>query len=270
MPPYYFLKTKLIMHWGIVCRVVPFSKSRPSIYFPPPSTLIGALAYPLSRQTGMPEILQKGIFVSSADFLLKFIKSVHLRPKYAYAVKSDLSRVYWVHYARREAKSDAVALEKVYTFPIQSSGYPEMDVIFLVDASSAERNLGGDWMKKLVSACWSIVRVGQKECIVSAESVKMQEAQEVGRSYVEISYYTPLEAIKRIMPEDETEYQIIEYYNPWLSGIGDYAGAHRTSYIIPFSEKKLTPTVVKAEVSENGVVFSDGEDVIVTCRRWLT
>ena len=269
MPPYYFLKTKLVMHWGIVCRAVPFSKSRPSIYFPPPSTLIGALAYPLLRQTGTPEILQKETFVSSADLLLNFIKSVHLRPSYAYAVKSDISRVYWVHHARREAKSDAVALEKVYTFPIPSVKYPEMDVIFLVDASSAERSLGSNWRKKLVSACWSIVRVGQKECIVSAENVKMQEAQEIGCDCIEISYYAPLEAIKRIMPEDETEYQIIEYYNPWLSGIGDYAGAHRTSYIIPFSEKKLTPTVVKAEVSEDGVVFSDGEDVIVTCRRWL-
>ncbi len=76
-----FIFVKVRFGWGFAARLQPQSKMRMALKYPPPTTLIGALAYPWLRQTiGRTEVITKGKgVISAADNLRRMIAGVSSR-----------------------------------------------------------------------------------------------------------------------------------------------------------------------------------------------
>ena len=269
-PSFYFLYIRAKLAWGFACRLVPFGKSRMTLKAPPPSTLLGALAYPLARHLGWPEVLLSGRReISGADRVREFVVSAHAKLNTSLAIKADINRVFWFdrHPQRRGVKTDAIALEKVYTSPAPGEITSSIELIYILRPETAKQALGRDWPSLLEAAAWGMTRVGQKESLISVDSVKLAEAGVSEDEHAITGFYFPLEACSR--PPEGSWLQ--EYFvDPWEVGIGDYSGARRLPFAIPYSARANRPVEVEVELDpEKGLkVECDGHEV-VSLRRWL-
>jgi len=264
-PTFYSLYVKAKFHWGFACRVVPFGKSRITFKIPPPSTLIGALAYPLSRIEDWPEVIGKDFKLSCADRILEIISSVHAKMTFIPSVKSDLGRIYWYHLGR-EVKTDAVALEKVYTNPIPSEKEPIIEIIYIINQDRGEKMLGKDWLNKLEACAWAISRVGQKEGIISVNSVCIRGVKLLDEKVVKTCFYFPLEACSNMPLGSWVQETFVDV---WEARIGEYADKRKIVFAIPFSTIKQVPEDIKVEISEKGVAINCDGITVITLRRWL-
>ena len=269
-PSLYFLYVRAKLSWGFACRLVPFGKSRMTMKAPPPSTLLGALAYPLARSLDWSEVLLgDGKEVSGADRVRKFVVSAHAKLSSSLAVKADINRVFWFdrHPQRKEVKTDAIALERVYTSPVPGARESEMELIYIVRSEPASRVLGEKWVPLLEAGGWSLTRVGQKEGLVSVEDVKLAEARVLEGNKVKTSFYFPLEAC--FSPPRGSWIQEF-FVDPWKVGIGDYVGARRLPFIIPYSVQEGGPTEVEVQLEpKRGIAIRCDEHTIISLRRWL-
>ncbi|MBS7614058.1 hypothetical protein KEJ48_07480, partial [Candidatus Bathyarchaeota archaeon] len=160
MPSNFFfaLKARLTLSWGFASRVTFFSKARKALSIPPPTTLIGALAFPLTMYKKLPENISLNL--SSASFFKGLIISVHASLKSLFSYYGDINRVNWYHKPVRLAKSDAVSLEKIYLTPMEGTAYPLLDVIYVFNPKVGEKILEFNWRETLECLAWSITRIG--------------------------------------------------------------------------------------------------------------
>jgi len=237
--PLYFLYVKIRPHWGFVSRLIPFSKSRPAMDFIPPTTMIGALSHALTGILGLcsENIFIDGVEVSRAEIFRSMFKSLHAT-RLKGGLYSDLQKVYFFDRRRRIAKSDAVALEKMYV-------YDEVDLVYLIDPIIAEEFLGDEWQKTMRIAAWGITRIGQKECIVSAEYVDFgvaepyeNEIKTIDNYYFMTRYALPIRG----------HYQLREIIDWTSTPIGEYRKAKRTMLCIPEGE-------VEVELTKEGMFY---------------
>ena len=270
-PPssFYFLYVEAKLHWGFACRLVPFGKSRLTLKIPPPSTLLGALAYPLARQLGWPEVILDDpgeSAKSGADRVRKFLVSAHARMRFAPSIRSDINRVFWYYFLKKEVRTDAIALEKVYANPLPGEEVPKIDIIYVIDTSQAEGALGPRWPALLEISAWAMTRVGQKEGLITVEEVQLADAKLLNEEVVSTEFYFPLEA-----STGELEGSWIQemFVDPWETGIGEYAGSRTRPFIVPFSTVEQRPTEVKVRLSAEGVALDCGGHTVVSLRRWL-
>ncbi len=259
-------------HWGIVCRVVPYSKSRVSLVAPPPTTMIGALAYSLARMEKWPEVLMKeNNQMSGAERIRGMIKSVHVKLNFSLMEHADIGRVFWYHYARKEAKFDAVALEKVYVFPLKKERIPLLEAIYIIDSDFAEKLLGEKWREKLEVAAWTISRIGQKESMITILDVKTSDSIEVFQkvdSEVTTSYYFPVDAASSIY-SPSNDFLITHFVDPISTPYGDYGAAERIGFVIPYSRRESRPINLRVIISEKGVVIKAFNTTLISLRRWI-
>lgn len=198
-----------VFHWGFSVRLVTESAGAQYYPYPPPSTLIGALAYGVSAVKGLPEcvvtpagrggagVLSTAAQVHRAVRWAAFAFSDRFSTGRAAAVGySDFIRAFRLPYQRgtrhtwdqSEMWYGVNAHGRVYAC---GAGFK---VIYLAD----EERLGelGLGERDLLRAAYSIVRVGARESLVSVVSaevtgdVEVRKAGEV-RGPLEVEYYFP-------------------------------------------------------------------------------
>lgn len=260
---FFLLKVKLAVGWGLISRVTPFSKSRRVLKLPPPTTLIGALSYPVNYFFKKPENISH--YISSATILKGIIISAHASLKASATIIGDINRVYWYHLARKASKTDAVALEKMYLTKIGDLKYPILDVVYVIDPKKSEKLMGPLWDLMFEALAWSITRVGQKESMVSVLEVSSAKAYPLNEEFIETSYYMPFSAIENVV---EGEYTV-ENYVPPIINIGEYAGIPKVPYILPYSFLKHSHTKVKVKVHKKAIVLRVNGDYVVFPNEWL-
>ncbi len=244
----YFLKVSVQPHWGYALRVVPFSKSKPALPVPPPTTLIGALAYPLNIMLGIPENNGE---VSGADRYRNLFISVNARIDVPIIKYGDITRVFWYRKEEKTVQSDAISLEKVYSV----SGEGSIDIIYVVDENEAERVVGDLNILKL--AAWGISRIGSKESIVSVKDVELRKANLVERDKIETDYY--FMGYAKLIKGDLISFDIVDFRE---YVIGDYVNAKKVPLNVPYSMRRQKSEKVWVTI-ENGKVFTDGVDEVI-------
>ncbi|OYT52858.1 MAG: type I-A CRISPR-associated protein Cas5 [Desulfurococcales archaeon ex4484_217_2] len=260
---FFLLKVKLAVSWGLVSRVTPFSKSRRVLKYPPPTTLIGALSYPINYFLKKPENISH--YLSSANILKGVVVSAHASLNASATIVGDINRVYWYHLARKMAKTDAVALEKIYLTCKNGLEFPILNVIYVIDPEKMRKVLDAQWDSVLKALAWSINRIGQKESMVSVVDVSTAKAAPLNLKVIETSYYIPFPIVESII---EGEYTI-ENYVPPVTDIGEYTGVPRIPYIIPYSFIKSNQTRVKLKVKENAVVLKINGEYVAFPKEWI-
>jgi len=157
--------------WGFQCKVVGLSKSSPSFYYPPPTTILGAIAEQIAKEYKIGEKKGKEIIpLLSANLLALGIKPLNCTP-----VKfSDVNRLITLKiiggnklYPRPDdiaGSFDAPAVGKTMLSPLEGEP-PRLRVIVIFKDKTI--NLRNELIEITSDFIWGIHRIGSKESLVS-------------------------------------------------------------------------------------------------------
>ena len=181
-----------VFHWGFSVRIVTESAGAQCYPYPPPSTLIGALAYGMSSVSELPECRlsasgKRVSLVSSAAIVYTAVPWAAFAFSDATAVAgrsvavgySDFIRAFRLLY-QRGARHTWEQRDMWYGVNAHGKAYAcgaGFKVIYLVD----EEELGklGLTERGLLVAAYSIVRIGARESLVSVVSAEVSKDLEI-------------------------------------------------------------------------------------------
>jgi CRISPR-associated protein Cas5a/b/c len=257
--PLFFLKVPCVLHWGWRLNLTLFSKSRPPLLVPPPTTLIGALAYPLSRALNLPEALQE---YSGAERLRDVLKYVGLRIDAPLVSYFDLSKISFFY--RREGRSDAVAVGKTYALSKRKrQDFPAITVCYVIDEERASRKFGKKIREKLVEAALGMTRIGSRESLVAPLNVSYGEARLVPQRRGKTAFSFLRRAISRPPEGSFINLEVVDWEKCQM---GDYSRVERELMIIPYDVTEHSPKPVDVELSDDHTFVDVGGELIVARR----
>lgn len=219
-------------HWGYSLLAYTGTKSRPALRFPAPTTLVGALAYPLAKLLGWPENYNGS---SSAEKVRKFLEGVYVSANGPLIIHGDLSKIWWYKVRERRVVSDAAALQRIF-----SPRPVILELLYIIDKKSIESIVGEDWEKILLAAASSLSRLGSKESIISVLDVKIGEAISQEAEELKTRFMFPLEDVSTI----EGDYIVMEIIDWRKTRIGAYTAAPRTTIGVPYDRLLFRSTEV--------------------------
>jgi len=244
----YFYHLFLLPHWGFMINHYGFNKSRPALSFIPPTTVIGAISYPLNKLLRGPECYGE---YSGAEAYRGIFKSINVKQPFL-SVYHDLSKVLFMY--RGEAKFDAVAVGKLY-----KSLKEPIEVILIVDENFAKKLLGNNWKDLLRVACTSITRLGAKESIVTPLEVKEGTPELIQDRVIRTSFSFPSYSVRSIsgsyIAGDVVDWKYIN--------IGPYVGKKTVGYITPLPIHTSSHNGVEVEIAEGYYAYRCGREVII-------
>jgi CRISPR-associated protein Cas5a/b/c len=259
-PPLFFLKVSCILHWGWKLNLVPFSKSRPPLLVPPPTTLIGALAYPLNRTLRIAEVLHD---YSSAECLRDVLKYVGFRIDAPLTSYFDLTKISFFY--RKEVRSDAVALGKTYTLFQKRPQYeaPTITICYVIDEDEALSKFGEKIKEKLVEAALGITRIGSRESLVAPLNLSYGEARLASQSRGKTVFSFLRRAASHIFEGDFIASEVVDWEH---FPIGDYSRAEREIMVVPYDTTEYLPKPVDVELSDDYTFIDVGGELVIARR----
>jgi len=278
---WYLLKVDLKFAWGWSIRTPTTSAAEMSLLFPPPSTLIGALARGLSYllKDEWAECIfdqKRKILRSSAIKLLKFIASAHfgLNVNSTGIIPwSDIVHSHAVPYQQIQHRP-----KKDMWFGIHASGkvYSPNSlshIIYVINGSKAKEFLGEDWKRQLKMAAHSIISVGGKEGLTVTYRAEIFGAKLVEKGSVETSYYFPEGAVADYIPQKIRKEEFWDHResSPHWSN-RSRSQPNRLPYILPIDKITLSPVTVEARLSNEGVgltIDGSAENSIILLKEWI-
>lgn len=281
MDSWYLLKVDLKFAWGWSIRTPTTSAAEMSLLFPPPSTLIGALARGLSYllKDEWAECIfdqKRKILRSSAIKLLKFIASAHfgLNVNSTGIIPwSDIVHSHAVPYQQIQHRP-----KKDMWFGIHASGkvYSPNSlshIIYVINGSKAKEFLGDDWKRQLKMAAHSIISVGGKEGLTVTYGAEIFEAKLVEKESVETAYYLPEGAAADYTPQKIRKEEFWDHResSPHWSN-RSRSQPNRLPYILPIDKITLSPVTVEARLSNEGVgltIDGSAENSIILLKEWI-
>lgn len=236
------LMASLRSHGVIALRVSPQSKMRISFKHPPPTTLIGALAYPFFRDERKEVIIgEDGKVKSTADKLREMLIGVAIssRGGLMYGPLFKINRLY-----------HGVADSAVTSLPITVT-YSEYDLPVRVVYVFDDEKLANYTVNDLERAAWGITRLGSRESVVDVEDVKTSRVEISDLEVVKTSFSYCLERVRTVKGRYDVE-MVVDWK---ATEVGDYSRVSRIRVAYPLEEN-----VVEGDLK---VVFVNGEAVII-------
>jgi len=251
--------------WGHASSQAGMSKSPSSFLYPPPTTIIGALAASIGRRTNYGEKRGRDLMRAIATKLL----AVSFRPLNFIPFRfQDLNRIIavrvrsGVHYPSPDniaASFDAPARGK--TVFISIDGNPPIMRIYMV---FKEESLS-DGLNIREEDFWHFRRIGTKEALVSTIDVKSPEVHLRRGKVIVKSAFPLLQGVKRveILSGDWT---VEEYIDPFdFASYGSLEGIFdgRIRHLLFSVPRSLTEPKYMLEISEGAVGFDVGGEIII-------
>jgi len=229
-----FLFVRLRPSWGFAARLQPQSKMRMAFTYPPPTTLIGALAYPLVRCMGQRrEIFFQGREqLSMAEKLrndLKVVATSSIGRGVIYGSYLKVNRYY-----RGSVEPAVTALPSMITLGEREK---ILDIVYVTSREIDD---------KLLRAGWGITRIGSRESIYSVEEVFTGKEKEKETSKVNTRFSFRLNTKMQINGRGTIIY-VVDWKN---TKIGDYKDVERVPYFYPEGEVTVRSEGFKLKVLE--------------------
>jgi len=238
----YSLIVTLKPHGIIALRASPQSKMRISFKHPPPTSLIGALAYPLFNENRKEIIVSEdGRAKSIAEELRNMLIGVAVssRGGVMYGPLFKINRLY-----------HNVAESAVTSLPVTVT-YAEYDSSLRVAYVFDDEKLKNYTINDLKRAAWGITRLGSRESIVNVEDVKTSSVEVSYAKVVRTQFSYSLERVEHVKGRYDVELVV-----DWkISELSDYSRASRIRVAYP-----LEDNIVEGDLK---VVVLDGEAVII-------
>lgn len=193
------------------------STSAPTYPLPPPTTLVGALAYSYMRKDHIEDVVEGGKRHSAAEKMLNYIVYATAGSK-GYVVTRDVERVYQVIYQRKERWTEEHK-DLWYTVAVRGVVKYLDDELYVVYLSKTP---------EVLSYAYGIVRIGRKESHVIVKSVTIRHLNEVlvkdpHVRIFETAFYTPVN-----IAECEDETSITTHMNKLVTLSFAYTKEHET------------------------------------------
>ncbi|WEU40299.1 MAG: type I-A CRISPR-associated protein Cas5a [Candidatus Odinarchaeum yellowstonii] len=236
--------------WGFQSKVAGLSKTAPSFYYPPPTTLLGAIAEVLAKENRLGEKKGKDIIVK----LSEIISAVGLKPINCVPIKyEDLSKIIAVKNTSGIPYPDPKQLKSSFDAPATGKTLlaslddrPPAIRFFLVFKKT---EILVDENKILITpnVFWRIHRLGSKESIVSVlnveECLKIDTLTDIR---IETQYSFPLLPQIQLLKILEHSWGEEVYINPFnlseYNPINNYIFSKNViPYIIPLKKAGSQP-----------------------------
>jgi CRISPR-associated protein Cas5a/b/c len=244
-------------HWGFSIQSPEASKAQLPLSVPPPTTLVGALSYPLFRtyrEYRGETLMEEGKLYSITKLLYDFIEctSIAFEGEYSGYPWQDISKLVTVvwHYHRKNRRgipkyeTGALPTGKVYT-------QGRAKIIYVLREGFVEK-------EKLESAAWQITRIGSKESIFSVEKIRVSEVEpKITEGKIKTRFYFPMELAK-----EGGIYQMYFLQEFWIGGYGEEK-ARKQIYVVPGQQSPLDSYIIDVEPRKKVKYYvSDGDNVL--------
>ncbi len=218
----FFILVGLTPHSTLTFGIVTGNKSRPAFKIPPPTTIIGALSYPFSIIKGYPE--------SSSDYipvlLSSILEGVYVRFDGPIILYATITKMFFYKVREKMIKSDAYGYQRLYT-RAKWGNESIIKLVYIFNPEKAEKardKLGDKWKEKLIASAYSIIRLGDKESLVSVDNVQYGDVEILEVKETETSYTVPLTQQVDLYPI-KGDLEVYEFYDwrelkgPRLTGL---------------------------------------------------
>jgi CRISPR-associated protein Cas5a/b/c len=263
--------------WGFQCKVVGLSKSSPSFYYPPPTTILGAIAEQIAKEYKIGEKRGKEIIpLLSANLLALGIKPLNCTP-----VKfSDINRLIalkvtgGVLYPRPDdiaGSFDAPAVGKTMLSPLEGEPPRLRAIVIFKDKTIS---LQSERIEIASDIIWRIHRIGSKESLVSVIDVRDFHPNKI-EGDVDTEYSFPLLEGVTLLREDSPSWVRETVVNPFTiksydekqNPVIDYLqGINILQYMQPI--KLAVQPRYRVKLSPNSCGYKvDNEQVIGRCQQ---
>ncbi|MEM2914910.1 MAG: type I-A CRISPR-associated protein Cas5a [Candidatus Bathyarchaeia archaeon] len=258
-------------HWGFWVRIPNTSKVQSSLTIPPPTTLVGSLAYPLFK--GIPELgevrskvkeskahkKEEGI-LSSAYLLNEAVISCSIYLIDNAFPLEDVSKYNTLLFQRT---MEGRRYSPQYRSGIIMSGkilYPDGRVViaYLLNPEKLSALLKNGFKEKIENAAWQISRIGSKESIFSVDNVEIFDEVPPIKGTVKTRFYFPATAGEKIE-------EISFYYreNFWKGGWGNLDELEFVEYTIPGRRLPIESHSIRVDGVKEAYKFRDEEVIIL-------
>ncbi|MGC8987812.1 type I-A CRISPR-associated protein Cas5a [Infirmifilum sp.] len=258
---FFYIKVSLSFHWGYLIRKYTASKTRESYLVPPPTTLIGALAYGYAKLKNLPEEDTGYICYdcSTAERIRKQIISVNTKLLSRIILYADLTRIWWFRKRESIAKMDAVAIGKTYVGKLNTAKDMEVVYVFSNDIKEEEK-------RNLVKAAYSIIRIGGSHGLVSVIDVDYGTASKlVGENTVHTQFSTWGDIVS-VQEEVPLLRELVVDYKR-VGKMGDYSGAPYREHLYMYRVDRLEPVKVEVKLEGGALPIKIGDEVVVIERQ---
>jgi CRISPR-associated protein Cas5a/b/c len=235
-----FFYSKVKLHWGFTVRAKGATAAQPAMILPPPTSVVGAFAYPLARLLGLPEgqiTAKKGreraVITPLFECFIKSAKgaSAGLDPgsRTGLSTYMEVTRIIGLVYKTGGQVSEALKApiqEAIpLIMPVQPVGstYGPNSILHmaaLIDVEELAKCLGvsvGDVDNYGLKSCYGVSRLGSKEGLVSVLEADYGEPEYADGDINTIGYVPASLASKKV-PELFTsiylydlDYRLTEY-----------------------------------------------------------
>ncbi|MEM2041204.1 MAG: type I-A CRISPR-associated protein Cas5a [Nitrososphaerota archaeon] len=259
--------------WGFQCKVAGLSKSPPSFYYPPPTTMLGALAEQIAKNYGIGEKRGREVISKLSSKLL----AIGIKPINCIPVRfSDINRSIAVKltggkkYPRPDdlaGSFDAPAIGKTLLSSLDlEAPCLRIFVVFndkVIYVDKEEIELGSDII-------WGIHRIGSKESIVSILYVREVQPTTIFKD-VDTMYSFPL--IDGVKPKEKL-YEAwiketfinpfeLESYNEADNPVTNYLqGKKLLQYMEPMKLTRSDPSY-RVELDKNKCGYKFNDEVVI-------
>ena len=241
----FFLKVTMRPTGIVALRALPQSKMRTALRYVPPTTLIGAIAYPLLHIAGdRSETVYEGkTFRSAAERVLGLFDWVTVKTLGKPRLQGTLLKINTIY--RGKVQSAVTSFPFAVTYGTREA---LLTAVYLINEDSLERSTYT--MKDIERAAWGITRLGSRESVVSVEDVETGRTEIVESKAAETAYAFPFRGLE---VEGKGTFQSVV---DWRSGIGDYSKAGRLVMFYPEGSVRVRGRLKTAKVGEEVVVLA--------------
>ena len=240
-----FLKVHIRPSGIMALRSLPQSKMRTALRYVPPTTLIGAIAYPLFHVVGnRAETAYEGkTFRSKAESVIGLFEWATVKTQGKPKLYGSLLKINTVYRGKAQSAVTSFPFAVLY-----GEGDYSMTAVYLISEEALSESTYS--LRDVERAAWGITRLGSRESVVSVEEVTSGKTEVRDANETTTAYAFPFNGFN--VSGRGTLQSVVD----WRSGIGDYSKAKRVVMFYPEGTVTVRGELSVAEVNGEVVVLA--------------